>query len=110
MSMQAHGAQASHEESHPGPGQYIAIAVVLSAITAVEVAIYYVDAIRSILVPLLLILSAVKFTLVVGYYMHLKFDSKLFTAFFGTGLFIAASTILALMALFGAFGGGTPHP
>ncbi|MBI4497009.1 MAG: cytochrome C oxidase subunit IV family protein [Chloroflexi bacterium] len=90
-------------EAHPGPGKYAMIAVVLAIVTAIEVGVYYIEAIRNLLVPILLVLSAGKFVLVVMYYMHLKFDHRLFTALFVGGLFIATSTILALMALFGAF-------
>ncbi len=92
----------SHEvEHHPGPKQYIAIAVVLTAITAIEVAVYYVPAIRPVLPPLLIALSAVKFSLVVMFYMHLKFDSPLFTWMFVFGLTAAGFTAVGFLALFG---------
>ena len=46
-------------------------------------------------------MSAVKFAIVVAFYMHLKYDHKLFRALFTGPLFIAASTLLALLFLFG---------
>jgi hypothetical protein len=58
------------------------------------------------LVPILLVLSATKFVLVVGFYMHLHFDHPLFTGVFGFGLAVGASVITALMFLFGQY----PHP
>ena len=71
----------------------------MAIITAIEVAIFYIDALRPILIPVFLILSAVKFVIVAMFYMHLKFDSRLFTGAFIFGLLIAASITIALMAL-----------
>ncbi len=92
-----------HERPHPGPKQYIGIALVLTAITMIEVAVYYVEALKPALVPILLVLSSVKFALVVMFYMHLKFDHPLFRALFVGGLWLAISVVVALMALFQAF-------
>jgi cytochrome c oxidase subunit IV len=91
-----------HEHEHPGELTYIKVAVTLSIITMIEVAIWYVDWVRDVglLVPTLLILSSIKFIAVVGFFMHLKFDDRRFTFMFGAGLAVAASIILALMALF----------
>jgi cytochrome c oxidase subunit 4 len=50
---------------------------------------------------MLLILSALKFGIVVAFYMHLKYDHKLFRALFTGPLLIAALTGLALLFLFG---------
>ena len=55
--------------------------------------------------PVLLIMSAVKFAIVVLFYMHLKYDHKLFKALFTGPLIIAMSTLIALMFLFGKFAG-----
>lgn len=88
------------EHAHPGPAQYIRIAVILAIITAIEVSIFYIDALSSIEAPLLIALSALKFVIVIAYYMHLKFDNRLFTYFFVFGLSIGAAVILSFMALF----------
>jgi cytochrome c oxidase subunit IV len=88
------------EHAHPGAQQYITIAVILSVITAVEVAVYYLDALRPIIAPILIVLSAVKFAIVVMFYMHLKFDSRLFSGMFLFGLATAAFTIIMFIALF----------
>lgn len=87
------------EEEHPTPKKYVEIGAILAVITAIEVAVFYVDSLRPILVPVFLILSALKFVLVVMFYMHLKFDSRLFTGAFVFGLLIATSITIALMAL-----------
>jgi cytochrome c oxidase subunit 4 len=88
--------------AHPSAGKYIFIAVVLTIITAVEVAIYYVPAIKNslpVLATLLIVLAVVKFVLVVGWYMHLRFDNKLFTWLFVGGLLAAVATLVGLWAL-----------
>ena len=91
------------EHAHPGAKQYLAIAVVLLVLTIIEVAVFYVPSLKPILVPTLLVLSAVKFALVAGFYMHLKFDHKLFTWLFVVPMIFAVGVILALMVLFGLF-------
>ena len=91
------------EHAHPGPKTYVLIAGVLAVITAVEVAVFYVEALEPVLVPILLALSASKFVLVVGYFMHLKFDAKLFTMVFLGPLAVATALLLAMLALYGVF-------
>ena len=91
------------EHSHPGPRTYVVVGVILAVITGVEVWAYTVESIRPVLVPILLALSAAKFALVVGFYMHLRFDHPLFTGIFGFGLVVAASVITALLFLFGQY-------
>jgi cytochrome c oxidase subunit 4 len=89
------------EKSHPGARQYLAIALVLLIVTIVEVAIFYVPAMKPVLVPSLLVLSAAKFALVAMFYMHLKFDHPIFSWLFVLPMLLAAGVILALMLLFG---------
>ena len=88
------------EHSRPGPLRYIQIAVILCVITAIEVGVYYVPALTSVLIPVLLALSAVKFSLVVMWYMHLRFDAPIFSAIFVGGLLLAGSVLIALIFLF----------
>src|SRR6266536_2080810 len=88
------------EHAHPGPKTYVLIGAVLAIITMAEVWAYNQHELRPILVPLLLALSATKFVLVVGFYMHLRFDHPLFTGVFGFGLAVGASVITALIFLF----------
>src|SRR5918911_4753803 len=105
-----HGVEEVEEEGHghPGPRTYVIVGLVLAVITLLEVYAYTLEAIKPILVPILLVLSATKFVLVVGFYMHLKFDAPLFTGVFGFGLMVAGSIITALLFLFGQY--PPPHP
>lgn len=99
------GTSPAHEHGHPSSKQYIIVAVILTVITAIEVAIYYIPAIAGFLVPLLTVLALGKFVLVVGYYMHLKFDHRLFTWLLVGGLITAIAMLTGLWALFNGFGG-----
>ena len=74
---------------HPTPRKYVWIAVILAIVTAAEVAIYYIPALEDVLVPLLIVFATVKFIMVALYFMHLKFDSKMFRRFFVTGIVLA---------------------
>ena len=98
-----HGHSAAHAADHgPKTKVYLLVASLLTIITVIEVAIYYVEAIKNsaIFVPLLLALSAIKFFTVVAFYMHLKYDHKLFRALFVGPFIIAIGTIIALIFLF----------
>jgi cytochrome c oxidase subunit IV len=86
--------------AHPGTSVYITIAIILTVLTAIEVTVFYIGALRPVLVPLLLLLSGAKFALVVMFYMHLRFDRWGYSAIFLCQLFIASAVILALHALF----------
>ena len=86
---------------HPTWREYKWVALVLTLITVVEVWVYYTPFSKSALfVPVLLIMSAVKFGIVVLFYMHLKYDHKIFKALFTGPLIIAICTLLALIVLF----------
>ncbi|MBA3316965.1 MAG: cytochrome C oxidase subunit IV family protein [Gemmatimonadales bacterium] len=107
--MTAHAPAQEPAHDHPTPGTYAKIGLVLFVLTALEVGLYEFTfgeragplghQIEPFFIPLLLLLSAVKFALVGMYYMHLKNDSKLFSGVFVFPLLIAAIVILALIAL-----------
>jgi cytochrome c oxidase subunit 4 len=92
-------------EPHVSNRFYVVIALILAVLTAIEVMVFYVEALAAVLLPILLVLMAVKFALVVMFFMHLRFDSRLLTGILVWGLFIAVSITLALMAVFGKFAG-----
>lgn len=79
----------AHAEKHPGVLEYTQIGLILFVITAIEVGIYYVGLGFTTLVIALIVLSLIKFSLVVAWFMHLRFDNKLFMTFFIAGLFTA---------------------
>ncbi|MEO8457744.1 MAG: cytochrome C oxidase subunit IV family protein [Chloroflexota bacterium] len=96
------GADDAHAEHHPGVTEYTQIGLILFIITAIEVGIYYVGLGHNLLVAALIGLSAIKFSLVVLWFMHLRFDNRLFSTLFLMGLATAASVFtVVLVALHG---------
>ena len=69
----------SEEHQHPTVDVYLRVAAALVILTVLEVGVFYVPAFHAVLVPVLLVLSAAKFALVVMFYMHLKADSTFFS-------------------------------
>ena len=101
---EAPAAPAEHKakgRGHPGPLEYAVIGLVLSGITAIEVAVYYFDIAHDLLVAVLLGLSALKFSLVVMWFMHLRFDSGLFTQLFVLGVLLAMTIFFVALATLG---------
>src|SRR6476660_6883200 len=91
--------------AHPEPRQYVLIAVVLVVITGFEVATSYLegDVNSTLLIVLLGVMAAVKFFLVVAWFMHLRTDSKLFRRFFLLGLIAAPILYTIVLLMFHAF-------
>jgi len=81
-------------------GVYLRVAAALVILTVLEVGVFYVPAFHPVLVPVLLVLSAVKFALVVMFYMHLSADSRVFSFLFGAPLVLAVVVLVALLFLF----------
>lgn len=91
------------EHEHPTWSTYWKVAVILTVITGFEVWVYYIPAFVAsrAFVPVLLAMSALKFAIVVMFYMHLRYDHKLFRTLFTGPLTVAIITLFALMFLFG---------
>ena len=88
---------------HATVGTYIRVALVLTGVTALEVGVIYVRQLAPIVVPLLLAMSAAKFALVVLFYMHLRYDSRVLTFLFVAPLVLATLLAIAVMTLTGEF-------
>jgi len=88
------------EQAHASTGTYLRVAAILAVVTLIEVGVFYVPAFQGVLVPALLVLSAFKFALVVLFYMHLKFDSRLFAFLFSGPLLLALAVMIGLLFLF----------
>ncbi len=80
----------------------IKIALILAAMTALEVSTYYVD-FGAFFLPVLIILMIVKFFTVVSYFMHLKFEHQMFKLLFYTGLGLALFVYFVALATFKFF-------
>ncbi|HEU5003692.1 MAG TPA: cytochrome C oxidase subunit IV family protein [Actinomycetota bacterium] len=89
------------EHVHPGPWEYLKIAFILALLTALEVSVYYLSSLKSILPGVLIGLAIVKFSLVALYFMHLKFDTRLFRRLLTLGIILAITVYtIAITTLF----------
>lgn len=92
-----------HVQTHASVSTYIKVALILTAVTALEVGVIYVRQLSPIIVPLLLAMSAAKFALVALFFMHLRYDARPLTVLFVGPLLIAVVLLVALITLPGAF-------
>jgi cytochrome c oxidase subunit IV len=96
---------------HPTPAQYWKIAVVLAVLTAIEVSLYYLNSaydLGPINAALLITLAALKFVIVVGWYMHLRFENSTLSRFFTGGFVLALglyTVVLTAMGIIAIRGG-----
>lgn len=90
--------ETSSVDQHKNPN-YVAVFVALVVLTAIEVGITYIASIPRVVV--LVPLAIAKATLVVLFYMHLRFDSRVFTVIFLIGVVMGFSLIISLLLLFG---------
>jgi cytochrome c oxidase subunit 4 len=92
------------EHVEPTPKLYWLIALVLAVLTALEVSVAYIDIISGqVLVGVLITLGIVKFALVVGFFMHLRFDKPIYRSLFLVGAIGVIPLFAAVLLTFGAF-------
>lgn len=91
---------ATVQHKHASIHTYLMIAVILAVITALEIGAIYMPLAETAKYVLLIILSIAKFSMVVMFFMHLFYDSRLMTFLFCAGLFMAIMTLLSFRALF----------
>ncbi len=96
----ATGEHADHGLTDKG---YVVVALVLGLMTAAEVALSYLDLPGWFFMSALLILMAVKFLTVVSFFMHLRFDNKIFSWLFYTGLGLALFVYIVALLTFEFF-------
>jgi len=97
---------ADHAHAHPSDSQYVLIAVVLAFITGAEVLTYYVDFFKDhfpILLLTLIPMMVIKFAIVAAFFMHLRFDNKLFRRVFITGIVLATVVYMIVLNTFHVF-------
>ena len=79
-----------NHKPHPKPVKYVKIAIDLGVLTAIAVALYYTEDVVGVFTdPLLIILAVGKFVIVVGWFMHLRFEDSLINKFFTGGMILA---------------------
>ena len=107
--------QETHHEAHENRDkQYVIIALVLAALTVVEVLTYAIPEAfggksSTTLIIALMALMAIKFWTVAWFFMHLKFDRRLLTVVFYTGVALAVAVYIAILTIFRFWGPPSTH-
>jgi cytochrome c oxidase subunit IV len=103
--MSTTAAPAIHDADHHGfsDKQYVLVALGLAALTGIEVMISYLHGLGSASTVALFVIMAIKFVLVVLFFMHLKFDAKIFGMLFWSGLILAIGVYSVALACFQLF-------
>jgi cytochrome c oxidase subunit 4 len=84
---------------HPSPRQYVLIAEVLCVLTAIEIAVSYIDTDHTNLIIIaLFLMGAAKFFLVAGWYMHMRVDQPFFRRVFVNGM-VGAGVVYGIVIL-----------
>jgi cytochrome c oxidase subunit 4 len=96
-----HEAEEHDDHTHPGDRKYVEIAIILAVLTALEVATYFFEEeLGDALIPILMVLMVVKFFMVAAWFMHLRFDSRLFSKLFVSGLVLAGAVYIVMLTAF----------
>lgn len=90
-------------EEHASNRTYLGVAGILAVLTALEVMVFYVPALKPVLVPILVVMMIGKFALVVMYFMHLRYDPGILKGLFTGALTVATAIVIAMMALYEKF-------
>jgi cytochrome c oxidase subunit 4 len=93
----------SHKHE-PTPAQYWKIAAFLAVLTAIEVSLFYIDHALDLGVfnaVALISLSAVKFLVVIGWFMHVRYEKPMIARFFTAGFVLACALYLIVLAALG---------
>jgi cytochrome c oxidase subunit 4 len=96
-------AEGGEHGAHPTEATYIKIAMILAAVTGIEVALYYTSFNQQATNAMLIALAGIKFVMVAAYFMHLKFDNKVLRRLFTTGFILASLCYVAYLWTLGVF-------
>jgi cytochrome c oxidase subunit IV len=90
-----------HGKPHPTPRQYVLVAVVLVVVTGFEIATSYLegDVNANLIIAALGVMAALKFFLVVAWFMHLRTDSVVLRRFFLLGLATAPAVYMVMLLM-----------
>jgi cytochrome c oxidase subunit IV len=93
----------SEPRAHASIRTYVMVAVILTLVTAMEFSAIYIRELTPILIPLLVVMSAAKFALIVLFFMHLRYETRTLSLIFAGSLVIALGIAVALATLTGQF-------
>jgi cytochrome c oxidase subunit 4 len=101
----AEDAHVEHEHAHPRDMEYVLVALFLALITGAEVGLYYLDIDFVPYAIVLVIAMVIKFSTVAMFFMHLRFDSRVFRWVFVTGILLAVVVYTVVLLTFHVFNG-----
>ena len=90
------------EGGHASPRTYLIILVILAIVTLLEVGTYFMPTLQAHqgwLFAILSVMAIFKFGLVVGYYMHLRYDAAYYRRVFIAPLILACAMIVVVAVL-----------
>ena len=87
---------------HHGPTakEYVRVFLILCVLTAIEIWLSYSGLRPAVMITMLWVAAAIKFSMVVSYFMHLKYDDRRYSRFFVMGL-AGAGTLYLIVLLIG---------
>jgi len=99
------GTHDDHEHDHPSDAKYVAIAILLAVLTAIEILMFvFEDDLQDFMsgsVKIgLLVLMVIKFFFVGAYFMHLKMDKPILWQLFASGLVLAIGVYWIMLSAF----------
>ena len=87
---------------HPGPAEYLRVGLILAVGTLAEVVAYYIEMADAAQLAIMLVLMVVDFALVALWFMHLRYDSKIFSILFTGGMVLVVALFFIVLASLGA--------
>jgi cytochrome c oxidase subunit 4 len=91
----------AHEHALPNEGLYFVVFVALAVLTMIELVMTYFP--EFVKIPLLLGLAVAKATLVVQFYMHLRYDKRIMTWAFLIPVIVGTAAALILQLLVNSY-------
>lgn len=94
--------ESNHVTKHVPAKVYLGVFALLFVVTAIEVGITSIIPDETVKIIVLLVLAVIKALLVVGFFMHLRYDTKTYSVMMVFPLFMAI--LLAVIVLIAAAG------
>jgi cytochrome c oxidase subunit IV len=100
----------AHHEHHPSDKKYWQVGIALGIITLLEVSTYFIadppydHELAPLLIGSLIVMMVLKFVVIGAYFMHLKFDNRLFRNVFTAGMVLAVGVYLVTLTTFEFWG------
>jgi|SRR5579872_3862841 cytochrome c oxidase subunit 4 len=88
------------EQAHISNSVYLIVGGFLIVLTAMEITVSYIHALRPVMVPILVVLAIAKFALIAMFFMHLRYEKWMVNTMFVFPLTIALGVFIAMMGLF----------